>query len=378
VIPVNEPLLGDREAELVVECVRSGWVSSAGKYLDLFEAGWAGRCGMPHGVAVSSGTAALQVALKCFDLKPGDEVILPTFTIISCALAVVEAGATPVLVDSDPDTWCMDVDQIASKITRKTRGILAVHMYGHPVDWDPLRMLADRHDLWIVEDAAEGHGARYRSRRGSGGDDWTPCGGLGDVSIFSFYANKLITTGEGGMLLTKEDRIAARARSLRNLCFQPAKRFVHSELGYNFRMTNLQAALGVAQLERFDSIVERKREIGRRYLELLGDVESIQLPVEKEWARQVYWMFGLVVRDDLRMDADELAQRLARDGVETRPFFVGMHEQPVFRSRGMFSGERFPVAERIARRGLYLPSGLALSNEDLERAARAVREAVAR
>jgi perosamine synthetase len=377
-IPVNEPLLCERDAELVADCVRSGWISSAGKYLDAFESGWSSRCGMRHGVAMSSGTAALQVALRCQRLSPGDEVILPTFTIISCAMAILDAGATPVLVDADAATWCMDVDRIEERITPKTRGILAVHIYGHPVDFDPLRELARRRGLWIVEDAAEAHGARYLSERRTPAASWKPCGGLGDVSIFSFYANKLVTTGEGGMLLTDDDDVAERARSLRNLCFLPKQRFVHTELGYNFRMTNLQAALGVAQLERFDAIVTRKREIGRRYLEALRDIEDLELPVERDWARQVYWMFGVVLGDGVPFDAAEVARRLGRAGVETRPFFVGMHEQPVLRQRGLFEGESYPVSARLTRRGLYLPSGVALSDSAIDEVVACVRSAVVR
>jgi perosamine synthetase len=332
-----------------------------------FEQGWAAYCGRKHGIAVANGTVALQVAISLLDLQPGDEVIMPTFTIISCALPVVLAQAIPVLVDSDPDTWTMDVKQLESKITPRTRAIMPVHIYGHPVDMDPLLQLAERHGLAIVEDAAEAHGATYKGRR---------CGSFGTVSCFSFYANKLVTTGEGGMLLVDDAGLAARAQGQRNLAFQPDRRFVHAELGFNYRLTNLQAALGVAQLERINQIVDRKRRMGQAYTERLRDLPGLELQVQQDWACSVYWMFGLVLREETGLNAATFADRLAARGVETRPFFVGMHEQPVLRQRGLFQGERYPVAERIARQGLYLPSGLALDDCQLELVCQAVREAL--
>lgn len=373
-IPVNEPWLGQAELDYVAECVRTGWVSSAGRFIEEFEQQWAAYCGMKYGVAMSNGTVALQAAVACLDLQPGEEVILPTFTIISCALAVVYNGGIPVLVDSDPRTWCMDVEQVEAKITPRTRAIMPVHIYGHPVDMDPLLALAEKHGLAIVEDAAEVHGAEYLSGRRGAQPEWRRCGGLGHVSAFSFYANKLITTGEGGMALTNDPAYGERLRDLRNLCFRREKRFYHTELGHNFRMTNLQAALGLAQLERFDQILARKRWLGQAYGERLADIPGIHLPVEEPWARQVYWMYGLVIDQDRTLDAAELAQRLQARGVETRPFFLGMHEQPALWARGLFQGERYPVAERLARRGLYLPSGLALSEAQLEAVCAAVRD----
>ena len=362
-IPVCEPLVTEREIELVVDCLRTGWISSAGKYLEAFENGWAAYCGMPYGVAVSNGSVALEVAVALLDLQPGDEVIMPTFTIISCAQAVVAAGGVPVLVDSDARNWQMDVSQVAARITPRTRALMPVHIYGQPADMDTLWELASRHNLMIIEDAAEAHGAEYKGRK---------CGGLGDISTFSFYANKLITTGEGGMVLTRRPELAERARALRNLCFQKERRFLHTELGHNYRLTNLQAALGVAQLERFDQIVERKRAIARAYHERLQDVPGLSLPVEEPWARSVYWVYGVVVDEATGLDAAQLAQRLMAMGIETRPFFLGMHEQPVFHRMGLFVGERYPVAERLARQGLYLPTGLTLSEADIDRVCEAV------
>jgi len=374
VIPVNEPLLGDREAELVLECLRSGWISSAGKFIDDFEQRWAAYCGRRYGIAVSNGTAALQVALACTGLKPGDEVILPSFTIISCALAVIYNGGVPVLVDCDPRTWCMDVDQVKRKITQKTGAIMPVHIYGHPVDMDPLIDLAKAHNLAVIEDAAEAHGAEYLSGKNTPAPAWRRCGSFGDMSCFSFYANKLVSTGEGGMVLTDDPALADRARSFRNLCFQPDRRFYHEELGFNFRLTNLQAALGVAQLERMEQIVARKRSMGQTYNGLLEDLDCLKLPAEEPWAKNVYWMYGVVLSDEAGMDASELAQKLKERGVETRPFFLGMHEQPVLKKRGLFMDENYPVTERLAQRGLYLPSGLALTEEQMRNVCQAIHE----
>lgn len=376
-IPVNEPLLGERELEYVTECVRTGWVSSAGRFIGEFEEGWAAYCGRRYGVAVSNGTVALQAALACLDLGSEDEVLLPTFTIISCATAVVAAGAVPTLVDCDPTTWTMDVDQLASRITPRTRAIMPVHIYGHPVDLDPVLELAEHHQLSVIEDAAEAHGAEYLSGRDGPEPSWHRCGGFGAMSCFSFYANKLVTTGEGGMILTDDEALADRARSLRNLAFQPGRRFYHEELGFNFRLTNLQAALGVAQLERIDQIVSRKRAIATAYESGLAGVPGLALPGEQSWARSVYWMYGIVVDEETGLDAAQLGKRLDDLGIETRPFFLGLHEQPALRRLGLFHGEHYPVAERLARRGLYVPSGLALSDEQVAIVCSAVREALA-
>jgi perosamine synthetase len=376
-IPVNEPVFGEREAEYTAECIRTGWVSSAGRFIEEFEQRWAAFCGMKYGVAVNNGTSALELAVETLDLKPGDEVIMPAFTIISCALAVVRNGGVPVVVDSDPVAFGLDIDQLEARITPRTRAIMPVHIYGHPVDMDPVRAIATKHGLVIIEDAAEVHGAEYLAGRDGIAPQWRRCGSLGDISTFSFYANKLITTGEGGMALTNDAAVAERMRSHRNLCFRPERRFFHTELGNNFRLTNLQAAVGVAQLERVDAIVERKRWMGHRYTAQLGGVRHLQLPVEQPWARAVYWMYAVVLDAASGMNADEFASRLKAEGVETRPFFLGMHEQPVLQQRGLFGGEHYPVAERIARQGLYLPSGLALTEAQIDQVSAAVRRVLA-
>jgi perosamine synthetase len=368
-IPVSEPLLNEQASKYVEECLQTNWISSEGRFIHEFESKWANYCGMDYGVAVSNGTTALQVAVACLGLEPGDEVIMPTFTIISCALAIVEVGALPVLVDSDPRTWCMNVGEIEAKITPRTRAIMPVHMYGHPVDMDPILELARKYNLVIIEDAAEAHGAEYKGRK---------VGGIGDLSCFSFYANKIITTGEGGMVLARSAAHAEKLRSLRNLCFQKDRRFYHTELGHNYRLTNLQAAIGLSQVERIGEHIAKKRWMGKLYTESLRDLPQISLPVEEPWAKNVYWMYGLVLVNDVEYDAVEFAQRLKVEGVETRPFFIGMHEQPVLQKRGLFAGERYPVAELIARRGLYLPSGLTLTETQIETVCLAVKKVLRR
>jgi perosamine synthetase len=373
-IPVNEPLLDGNEKKYLNECIDTGWISSEGPFVRRFEEQLAVSVGRSHGIAVSNGTTALELAVAALALEPGDQIIMPAFTIISCAAAIVRCGCVPVLVDSDPLTWNIDVGKLKEKIeneiekkdNRKIKAIMVVHIYGLPVDMDPVLELAQRYGLKIIEDAAEMHGQTYRGR---------PCGSFGDLSTFSFYPNKHITTGEGGMVLTDDDRLAERCRSLRNLCFQPQKRFVHEELGYNFRMTNLQAALGVAQLERLDEFVSRKRRMGKQYTERLMRVEGLELmPSGTDYADNIYWVYGMVLKDEVPFDAEEAMRRLGKKGIGTRPFFWPMHEQPVFRKMGLFVGEHYPVAERLARRGFYVPSGMALTEEQMEEVAAEVKD----
>jgi len=365
-IPVNQPLLDGKERQYINECIDTGWISSEGPFVKQFEELFATRVARKHGIAVSNGSVALDAAVVALEIEPGDEVILPTFTIISCAAAIVRAGAIPVVVDCNPHTWNMDVDLIESKITPKTKAIMVVHIYGLPVDMDAILNLAQKHGLRVIEDAAEMHGQTYKGK---------PCGSFGDISTFSFYPNKHITTGEGGMIVTDDDNLARRCSSLRNLCFQPQKRFVHEELGWNFRLTNLQAALGLAQLERLDEFVIRKRNMGKRYTELLADIPGLELPLSKtDYAENIYWVYGLILKDEVPFDADEAMKRLAEYKIGTRPFFWPMHEQPVFQKMGLFQGESYPIAERMARRGFYIPSGMALTPEQMERVAEVLKE----
>jgi perosamine synthetase len=368
-IPVNTPQLNGNEANYLAECVRTGWISSEGPFVKRFETAMARISGRNHGVAVSNGSVALDIAVHALKLEPGGEVILPTFTIISCAAAIIRAGLVPVVVDCDAATWNMTAEGVEAALTPRTRAIMLVHIYGLPVDLEPIIAIAQKHNLRVIEDAAEMHGQNYRGR---------PCGSFGDLSTFSFYPNKHITTGEGGMILTDDEQMADRLEGLRNLCFQPQQRFVHEELGWNARMTNLQAALGVAQTERLSEAVEIKRQTGRRYDELLEDVDVIQRPVTRtNYADNIYWVYGVVLKDEVAFDAKEAMRRLAEKGIGTRPFFWCMHEQPVFRRAGLFANNSHPNAERIARRGFYLPSGLALSEDQITRSAQALKEILA-
>lgn len=365
-VPVNQPLLDGNEKKYLNECIDTGWVSSEGPFIRKFEEEFAARMDRRHGIAVCNGTAALDAAVEALGIGQGDEVIMPTFTIISCINQIVRTGAKPVLVDSDPVTWNMDVSQVEAKITSRTKAIMAVHIFGLPVDIEPLLDIARRHGLKVLEDAAQMHGQTYKGR---------PCGSFGDISTFSFYPNKHITTGEGGMVVTDDDMLAEDCRSLRNLCFQPQKRFVHDRLGWNLRMTNMQAALGLAQLERLDEFAQRKRHMGARYTELLYGLPGVQLPLARtDYAENIYWVYGLVLDEAAGMDAEEAMKRLAAKSIGTRPFFCPMHQQPVLRNMGLFEGATFPVAERLYRQGLYIPSGMALTEQQIQQTTEAVRE----
>jgi perosamine synthetase len=374
-IPVNEPLLLGNEKKYLNECIETGWISSEGPFVQKFEKKFAERVNRKFGIAVCNGTAALDVAVRVLEISDGDEIIMPTFTIISCAAAIVRAGGVPILVDCEADTWNMNVNQIEEKITPKTKAIMAVHIYGLPVDMDPVLDLAKKYNLKIIEDAAEAIGQTYKNK---------PCGSFGDIGIVSFYPNKHITTGEGGMVLTNDHNLAKRCRSLRNLCFQQNSRFVHEELGFNYRMTNLQAALGLAQLERLDSFLEKKKLIGKLYTSKLKQISGLKLPLKKTpYAENLYWVYGLVLQNHTFCEAEtergegggeEVMRKLQKLGVGTRPFFWPMHEQPVFRKMGLFKGEKYSVSENIARRGFYIPGGLALTVEQIDYVVKKLKE----
>jgi perosamine synthetase len=364
-IYVNSVLLNGNEKKYLNDCIDTGWISSEGPYVKKFEQGMADRMDRKYGVAVANGTVALELAVQALGVGHGDEVIMPTFTIISCAYAIVRAGAKPVLIDSDPQTWNMDVSQVESKITKATKAIMAVHIYGLPVDMDPIFEIARKYNLKIIEDVAEVQGQFYNDKK---------CGSLGDVSVFSFYPNKHITTGEGGMLLTDDLQLAEKLRSLRNLCFIAGKRFVHEELGTNYRMTNLQAALGVAQLEKLDASVARKRYIGDFYNERLRHLTEFEFPLAaNSFAENIYWVYGLIVKNSAKSAAEAMTF-LAQNKIETRPFFWPMHEQPVFHKMGLFQNESYPVAERLARKGFYIPSGLGLTDVEMSEVVNKIEE----
>jgi len=356
-IPVCEPVLDGNEERYVLDCLRSNWISSSGRYITDFEERFSSYCGVTHGIACSSGTAALHLALKALNIGPGDEVIIPCFTLIVAANTVLMAGATPVLVDVDPDTWCMDPRQVAARLTPRTKAIMAVHMYGHPCDMDPILEMARRHGCFVIEDASEAHGAEYKGRK---------VGGIGDAGCFGFYGNKIITTGEGGMVVTNREAVAARAHLLRNQAFEEP-RFVHRDIGFNYRLTNLQAAIGLAQCEKLKEKVERKRALAESYRRLLAGAAELTLPVEAPWARNVYWMYGVLLRDGFGRSRDETMRMLHERGVETRPFFHPLHRQPALADR--FKNDRYPVSENLATRGLYIPSGLGLTAAQIEEVA---------
>jgi perosamine synthetase len=345
-LPVAEPFLGEEELRYVSECVLSGWVSSAGKFVGRFEELFAERCGVEHAIAVSNGTAALHVALVALGIGPGDEVIVPALTFVATANAVAYTGATPVFADSEAVTWNVDPDGVTAAIGPRTKAIVAVHLYGHPADMDALLAAAD--GIPVVEDAAEAHGALYKGR---------PVGALGRVGTFSFYGNKIVTTGEGGMVVTDDAELAARVRLLRDHGMEPGRRYWHPVLGFNYRLTNLQAALGVAQLEKLDEILAAKRRVTDRYAAGLRDLPGVTLPPEEPWARNVHWLYSILVEErDAVMDALDAA------GIESRPFFTPLHQQPLYAT-----GERLPVAESLAERGLSLPSAVTLSAGEIER-----------
>jgi len=367
-IPVNEPVLTGNEKKYLDQCIETGWISSEGNFVKQFEEKFAKRVNRNYAISVTNGSAALDAAVAAIGIKKGDEVIMPAFTIISCGAAIFRAGATPVLVDCNPYDYNMKVNEIESKVTSKTRAIMAVHIYGLPVDMDPLLELAQKYNLKVIEDAAEMYGQEYRGK---------PCGSFGDVSTFSFYPNKLITTGEGGMIVTDNEEIAQNCRNLRNLYFDKDRRYIHTDLGWNLRMSNIQAALGLAQLEQLDKFILKKRWMGKLYTELLRDVKNIQLPIEKkDYAENIYWVYPIVLKKEMKMDAVEAMQILKISGIGTRHFFWPMHKQPVFLKAGLFKNENYPESEILADKGFYIPSGLALEEEQIIRTAKVIKEKI--
>ncbi len=365
-IPVNQPLLDGNEKKYLNECIDSGWISSEGPFVREFEEKFSAKVGREYGIAVANGTAAIDLVIHALGIGPGDEIIMPTFTIISCISQIIRSGAKPILVDSNIETWNMNVDEIESKITVNTKAIMIVHIYGLPVDVAPILLLAKKYNLLVIEDAAEMHGQMYRNLK---------CGSIGDVSVFSFYPNKHITTGEGGMIVTDNNELANSLKSLRNLCFKPEKRFVHDELGWNFRMTNIQAGLGLAQLERLDEFVLIKRAMGQLYNSLLSGIADIQLPLQgTEYANNIYWVYGIVINKNKGMNADEAIKMLHKKGIGCRPFFYPMHMQPVLKNLGYFKNESYPVAENLSSQGFYIPSGLGLKKDQIKRVSEAVWE----
>ena len=365
-IPVNRPVLDGNEKRYLAECIETGWISSEGPFVKALESKFSRFMGCEHGIAVCNGSLAIDLALAALRIGPGDEVIIPSFTIISCAAAVVRAGAIPVVVDCTADTWNIDPALIGGKVTARTKAIMPVHIYGLPVDMDPVIEIARRHELYVIEDAAEQHGQTYKGR---------PVGSLGDLATVSFYPNKHITTGEGGMVLTNNAELADRCRRLRNLSFDAERRYIHEELGWNMRMSNLQAAVGVAQLERIDEFLRKKRQVGEWYQEHFRGHSLLRLPVERTpYAENLYWVFGIVLDERVMFDAREAIARLRAKGVDARHFFWPMHEQPALHKLGYFANERCPNSERIARRGFFLPSGIGTTRDEVDKSAETLKE----
>ena len=357
-IPVCEPTLSGNEIKYVTECLKTGWISSSGNFIKQFEDKFSRYCNVEYGVSCSSGTAALHLAIEVLGIGKGDEVIIPTFTMIASCNAVIYAGAKPVLVDSELNTWNINIDKIEEKITKKTKAIMVVHTYGHPVDMDKLKKIADEYNLYLIEDAAESHGAEYKGRK---------TGSLGDIACFSFYANKIITTGEGGMVVTNNEKWAENAELLRNH-FLGEPRFLHKKIGYNYRLTNIQAAIGLAQLEKIEKYVNARRSNAKYYNNLLRSVKGIRTPPEAKWAKNVYWMYGILVQEDFGISMPKFRDDLYKKGIDTRTFFIGMHKQPAYQGNDeMFpdiSGN-YPISDELERKGCYLPSSSHLTKEEI-------------
>ena len=366
-VPLAAPLMAGNEKEYVLDCIESSWISSCGKYVERFERAFADFCGVRHAVSCNSGTAALHVALLALGVGPGDEVIVPTLTFVATANAVTYCGARPRFVDIEPDTWTIDPALIEAKITARTKAILPVHLYGYVANMDDITEIARRHNLFVVEDAAEAHGAEFRGRR---------VGSLSDVAAFSFYGNKIITCGEGGMVVTNSEEIGRYAAQLRGQGVDLNKRYWFPIVGYNYRMPNLTAAVGLAQLERIDWHVNRRREIAGWYREILGQVPGIRWQAESVGRRNVDWLFTITLHEPVRVSRDDVIARLAERGVETRPVFYPMHVLPPYQEMGKEDGA-FPVADRVARSGLSLPTWAGLEREDVTYVCDALRECIA-
>ncbi len=354
-IKVCEPDLRGNELEYVNDCVTSEWISSQGTYVNKFEEKFAKFCGVKYAIAVTNGSHALQLALAVLGIGLGDEVIVPTFTMVATANAVTVLGARPVFVDARADTWNIDETKIESAITSKTKAIIVVHIYGHPVEMDTIAKIAKKHNLWVIEDAAEAHGATYKGKK---------VGSIGDIGCFSFYANKMITTGEGGMVTTNNKRLSELMYKLHNHAFDDEIHFWHQYVGYNFRMTNLQAAVGCAQLERIEHMIQLRKKNATLYKQYLAGVQGIQLPVEKKDVENTYWMFGIVLDESFPLSRDQLRQKLAEQSIETRTFFIPLHLQPIYFDSKYLSA--YPVANMLCQRGLYLPSSSTLRPETIE------------
>lgn len=357
-IPVYKPFLDEDETKNVLAALSRGEISGlCGEYVHKFEEEFSRYSDCAYGIATTSGTTALHLALASLGIGEKDEVLVSSFTNMATFFAVLYQRARPIPIDIEPDTWNINPALIEKKIGKRTKAILVVHIYGHPVDMDPILEIAEKHGLYVIEDCAEAHGALYKGKK---------VGSLGHVGCFSFYANKIITTGEGGMLTTNNAEIAEKARSLKSLAFGASNKFMHEDIGFNYRMSNLQAALGCAQLKKIDKIIERKRKIAQYYNNHLKDILGIQLPVEKPYAKNVYWMYHIVLNAEFNSPRDLVMKRLAEYGIETREAFIPYNMQETFIKKGWVKGDECPVANYVAKNGFYLPSSPLLEQEEVE------------
>jgi len=367
-IPVSTPSLSGADAEAVAACIRDGWISSEGPQVAEFESRFADTVGMPHAVAVANGTAALDLALEALGIGPGDEVIMPSFTIVSCLNHVLRSGATPVFVDCSPDTWNIDVSGVEEAITPQTKAIIVVHIYGLPADIDRVVALANTHNIEVIEDSAEAHGQHLEGRT---------LGSFGTLSTFSFYSNKLITTGEGGMVLSTNAALADSVRSLRNLSFDPQRRFVHESIGWNYRMTAMQAALGLSQLGRMAELLAYKQDVGRYYQQGMQEWTGVTRPMATyRGSENVYWVFGIVLPPEHQLSAQRAMELLRDKGIGTRPFFYPLHQQPVLAKYGFAHQKPLPVSEWLGEQGFYLPNGADLTHSQLDYVMESVRDVI--
>lgn len=400
-IPVNEPLMAKNALKYISECIETGWISSAGSYINKFEEKFAEYLGVKYAITTTSGTTALHLAVGSLGIGQDDEVIIPALTMIAVPYAILYTGALPALVDVDSEIFNINPEKIVDFIDRKckhnphtkqlidktsdrvVKAIMPVHLYGHPCPMDEIMDIAKKYNLYVIEDAAEAHGALYFSNRLKAKENKTPkenlktavkAGTIGDVGCFSFYANKIITTGEGGMVVTNSQKIAEKARRLKDLAHSPKKRFFHTELAFNYRMTNMQAAVGVAQMEEIERFLGIKRKMTDKYKELLGNIEGLTLPVEKSWARSVYWMYSVLVEKNFGISRDDFMQKLRKEDIDTRTFFIPVNKQPLFRDNELYKSNSFPVAQELSEKGLYLPSGLALTEEQIIKVCSAIKK----
>lgn len=363
-IPISKPIIARNAKKYVLDCLKTGWISSKGPYIEKFEKAFLGFVGTKYAIATNSGTSALHLGLAALDIGQGDEVIVPSLTMIAAALPVVYLGAEMVLVDVEEETGNIDVTKIEAKITPKTKAIVVVHNNGHPADMREIISIAKKHHLYIIEDAAESHGAETLTTEAR----WQSVGSIGDVGCFSLYANKIVSSGEGGMVTTNSKALMRRIRSLQNLARTPGRHFYHQEIGFTYRMSNIQGALGLAQLEKVETFFRKKQHIAKLYLKSLANLEDITLPIQRDYAHRLYWQFEILMKNNSGSKRrDRLARYLSQSGIETRCFFTPLHEQPAFIKLGLFKNEHYPVAEKLSLSGIYLPSGPDIKDSEVKR-----------